>query len=223
MVRYFEYDADAIEYLKSKDSKLGAAIDVVGPVRRRMDEPDLFASTVHQIVGQQISSAALKTVWGRMQKNLGSISAETVCAASIEDLQSCGITFVKANYIKGFAQMVATGAFDLAAVERMDDAQAIAALSSIPGIGTWTAEMLLLFCLGRPDILSFGDLGIRRGMRVLYHHRKITRELFEKYRRRYSPYGSVASLYLWELSRMELPGYDRDFAPKNPKRGKRTR
>ena len=73
--------------------------------------------------------------------------------------------------------------------------------------------MLLLFCLGRPDVLSFDDLAIQRGLRMVYHHRKITRPLFEKYRRRYSPYGSVASLYLWAISSMTIPGYDRDYVP----------
>lgn len=81
---------------------------------------------------------------------------------------------------------------DLAAVERMDDADAITALCSLRGVGVWTAEMLLLFCLERPDVLSFDDLAIQRGMRMVYHHRKVTREQFERYRRRYSPYGSVA-------------------------------
>ena len=106
-----------------------------------------------------------------------------------------------------------SGTFDIDAVEHMADAEAVKALSSLPGIGVWTAEMLLLFNLGRPDILSFGDLAIHRGMRMVYHHRKVTREMFERYRRRYSPYGSVASLYLWAVSHMDVPGYDRDYAP----------
>ena len=214
MVRYFEYTDEAVKYLKSKDAKLAQAIDAVGHVYREMEEPDLFPSVVHHIVGQQISSAAQKTVWARLQNMLGSVTPETVCAVSAEELQACGITFKKAGYIKGFAEKVASGEFDLDAVENMSDADAIAALSSLPGIGEWTAEMLLLFCLGRPDILSYGDLAIHRGMRMVYHHRKVTRKMFEKYRRRYSPYGSVASLYLWAISHMDVPGYDRDYAPK---------
>ncbi len=214
MVRYFEYTDEAVAYLKSKDAKLAAAIDAVGHVYREMEEPDLFSSVVHHIVGQQISTAAQKTVWARLQNALGSVTPETVCAASAEELQACGITFKKAGYIKGFAEKVASDEFDLDAIEHMSDADAITALSSLPGIGEWTAEMLLLFCLGRPDILSYGDLAIHRGMRMVYHHRKVTRTMFEKYRRRYSPYGSIASLYLWAISHMDVPGYDRDYAPK---------
>ena len=214
MTRYFEYGEDAITHLKSRDAKLTAAIDAVGHVYREMDDDDLFASVVHQIVAQQISSAAQATVWARMQEALGRVTPATVHAATLEELQACGISFRKAGYIKNFAAKVESGEFDIDAVEHMSDADAIEALSSLDGIGTWTAEMLLLFCLGRPDILSFGDLAIQRGMRMVYHHRKITRPLFEKYRRRYSPFGSVASLYLWAISHMNVPGYSRDYAPK---------
>ena len=219
MARYFEYGDEEVTYLRARDAKLATAIDAVGHVNREMmDEGDLFAAVVHHIIGQQISSAAQATVWARLQGILGEITPDTVVAASPEQIQSCGTTFKKVGYIKSFADKVATGAFDLAAIERMPDDEAIAALSTLDGIGPWTAEMLLLFCLGRPDILSFGDLAIHRGMRMVYHHRKVTRALFEKYRRRYSPYGSVASLYLWAISHMDVPGYDRDYAPNKPRR-----
>ena len=87
----------------------------------------------------------------------------------------------------------------------MADAEVCNRLSALDGIGIWTAEMMMLHSLQRPDILSFGDLAMQRGLRMLYHHRKITRKLFEKYRRRYSPYGSVASLYLWAVSGGAIP------------------
>lgn len=221
MARYFEYATDAVDYLKAKDKKLGAAIDAVGVVRREMDEDDLFSAIVHQIIGQQISTAAQAAIWNRMRERLGEVTPSAVCAATEEGLQACGITFTKARYIKSCAEKVASGQFDLDAVREMDDAEAIAALSSLEGVGVWTAEMLLLFCLGRPDILSYGDLAIHRGMRMVYHHRKVTREMFERYRRRYSPYGSVASLYLWAISSMNVPGYERDFAPKKARVAKK--
>lgn len=213
-MRRFEYGDEEIEYLRTRDPRLAAAIDAIGHVDRAMDDDDLFISLIHNIVGQQISSAALTTVWARMQDMLGEVTPAAVNSRTAEELQSCGITFTKAGYIKGVADRISSGGFDLAAVERMDDTEAVQALSSLPGIGTWTAEMLLLFCLGRPDIVSFGDLGIQRGMRMVYHHRKVTREMFDRHRRRYSPYGSVASLYLWEVAHGGVPGFERDFAPK---------
>ena len=95
----------------------------------------------------------------------------------------------------------------------MSDEAAIRELSCLKGIGVWTAEMILLFCLQRPDILSFHDLAIQRGLRMVYHHRKIDRKLFEKYRRRFHPYCSVASLYFWAVAGGAVPGM-KDYAAK---------
>ena len=183
---YFEYGEKETEYLKSKDKKLAEVIDRVGHIDRPVDT-DLFSSVVHHIIGQQISTKAQKTIWQRMNDALGAVTPETVGRASVEELQSFGMTFKKAEYIKDFSEKIITGEFDLDAVNGMFDEEAISALSGLKGIGVWTAEMILLFCLQRPNIFSYGDLAILRGMRMVYHHRKIDRKLFEKYRRRLSP------------------------------------
>ena len=201
---YFQYDETATEYLKRKDKRLGAVIDALGHIDRAVDT-DLFAAVVHHIIGQQISTKAQQTLWQRMQDGLGTVTAETLLAAGRDRIQSFGTTFKKADYILAFAERVHDGSFDIAAVEHMTDAEAITALSSLSGIGVWTAEMLLLFCLQRPDILSYGDLAILRGMRMVYRHRKIDKERFERYRRRLSPYGSVASLYFWAVAGGAIP------------------
>ena len=201
---YYEYSDKETEYLKRKDKRLGEAIDRIGHIYREVDG-DVFSSVVHSIVSQQISSAALKTVWSRLCGRLGEVSAETVRAASREELQSCGITFKKADYIKGFADKTISGEFDADALRILSDADVIEKLSALNGIGVWTAEMLMVFCLQRPDVMSFGDLAIHRGLRMLYHHRKIDRTMFEKYARRYSPYGTVASLYLWAIAGGAIP------------------
>ena len=140
-----------------------------------------------------------------VQAALGTVNAEAILAAGVPSLQALGMTFRKAAYITDFAERVHTGAFDLDAVAHMSDEAAIRALSSLKGIGVWTAEMILLFCLQRPDIFSYDDLAIRRGLRMVYHHREIDRDLFEKYRRRFCPYCSVASLYLWAVSGGAIP------------------
>ena len=89
---------------------------------------------------------------------------------------------------------------NIAELATLPDAEIIRRLSSLNGVGVWTAEMLLIFSLERPDVVSWGDLAIRRGMMNLYGLDSLTREQFERYRKRYSPYGSVASLYLWALA-----------------------
>ena len=151
-----------------------------------------------------------------MQDALGAVSAETILAAGVPELQSLGMTFRKAEYITDFAEKVHTGAFDLESIWQKSDEEAIRELSSLKGIGVWTAEMILLFCMQRQDVLSCDDLAIQRGLRMVYHHRKIDRGLFEKYRRRFSPYGSVASLYLWAVSGGAIPELH-DYAPKEKK------
>ena len=176
--KYFEYDAAATDYLKRKDKKLGAVIDTIGHIHRAVDT-DLFSAVVHHIIGQQISTKAQETLWRRMRDGLGVVTAESLLAAGRDKIQSFGTTFKKADYILAFAERVHDGTFDIAAVEQMPDDDAIAALVTLPGVGVWTAEMLLLFCLERPDILSYGDLAILRGMRMVYHHRQIDKKKFE--------------------------------------------
>lgn len=215
---HFEYGEKEISYLKSKDVRLAEVIDKLGFVEREVDT-DLFSAVVHHIIGQQISTKAQATIWQRMQDALGQVNAETILSAGVSNLQALGISFRKAEYISDFARKVHTGEFDIEAVGQMSDADAISALSSLKGIGVWTAEMILLFCMQRPDIFSYDDLAIQRGLRMVYHHRRIDRKLFEKYRRRFrfSPYCSVASLYLWAVSGGAIPGM-RDYAPKTLKK-----
>ena len=208
---FFQYGEKEINYLKRKDKKLAWAIEQIGHIERRLDV-DLFASVVRHIVGQQISSKAQATVWARLEERLSVVTPASVHAASAEELQSLGMSLRKAEYIKDFASKIVSGEFALQAVEQLSDEEAIAALSSLKGIGRWTAEMILLFCLQRPDILSYDDLAIQRGLRMLYHHRKITRELFTKYQKRYSPYGSTAAIYLWAIAGGAIEGM-KDYAP----------
>lgn len=211
-VRYVEYGDDAVAYLSERDPRMADAIARIGHVWRVRDD-DLFQAVVHSIVGQQISTRAQATVWARMRDGLGTVDAAHVAAASVEELQAFGMTFGKVGYIHDFALHVQDGSFDIAAVERMGDDEAIEALASLRGVGRWTAEMILTFCLNRPDVFAYDDLAIQRGLRMLYHHRRITRKLLERYRRRFSPYCSVASLYLWEVAGGALPEL-RDLAQK---------
>ena len=213
---YFVYGEKELCYLRRKDRRLSAAIDRIGHVDRAVDT-DLFSSVVHHIVGQQISTKAQATIWQRMQDALGTVNADTVLAAGVPQLQALGMTFRKAEYITDFAAKVQSGAFDIDAVAHMSDADAIRALSALKGIGVWTAEMILLFCLQRPDIFSFDDLAILRGLRMLYRHKEIDRARFETYRRRFSPYCSVASLYLWAIAGGALPEL-KDPKPKEKKK-----
>ncbi|WP_132927578.1 DNA-3-methyladenine glycosylase family protein [Sodalis ligni] len=198
----FEYGAKELNWLAKRDKRMAQAIERFGIISRPM-MPDLFAALVRNIVDQQISTKAAVTVNGRLRTLAGAITPAAMEQLTAQQIQSCGMSMRKALYIKGAATAVMSGELDLAAIGGYTDGEVIAALSRLPGIGIWTAEMLMMSSMGRPDILSWGDLAIRRGMMNLYRHRELPRERFERYRRRYSPYGSTASLYLWAYSAPE--------------------
>lgn len=195
----FRYGTAETNHLKKRDKKLGLAIDRIGPIEREVT-PDPFTALVSGIVAQQISAKAAETVWSRMQERFGTISPAALAAASPGEIQQCGMSLRKAGYIHGIGTAVVQGDLDFSAFLHLSDSEIIGRLVPLGGVGTWTAEMLLIFSLERPDVVSWNDLAIRRGMMNLYGHTTLTREQFERHRKRYSPYGSVASLYLWAVS-----------------------
>jgi len=201
---YFRYGEKEINYLKSKDKRLAEVIERIGHIDRACMD-DLFEAVVNSIIGQQISTKAHESIWKKIKDDLGTLDAPKLLELGRENLQSYGTTWRKVDYIMEFAEKVNAGVFDLEAISRMADEEAIAALSSLKGVGVWTAEMILLFCLQRPNIFSFGDLAILRGIRMVYHHKDIPRERFERYRKRFSPYCSVASLYFWAVAGGAIP------------------
>lgn len=195
-------------------------MDKVGLVRRTVI-PDLFAALVHSIVGQQISTKAHETIWRRLVAGLGVVTPRGVEELSDDELRRYGLSYRKVAYIKGAARKVLSGEFDIQELYSLSDADVVERLSRLDGIGVWSAEMLMLFSMQRRDVLSYSDLAIQRGLRMIYHHRRITRSLYERYRRRFSPYGSVASLYVWAVAGGAIEGY-KDYLPGNSrkKRGK---
>ena len=192
---HFQYDEKEINYLSTKDKKMQYIINKIGIIERECDE-----AVLHHIIGQQISTFAQTTIWNRIKTKLINITPETILNINDDELQSCGLTYRKVDYIKDFAKKINSGIFNLNEINNMEDEEAISYLSSLKGIGRWTAEMILFFCLQRKNIFSYNDLAIQRGLKMIYHHKKITKDLFEKYRRRFSPYCSVASLYIWHVS-----------------------
>ncbi len=197
--RFILYGEKEIEYLKRKDKALKSVIEDVGYIYREIDT-DLFSSIVHHIIGQQISSKALDKIWERLKDNLLEISPKSILSLGKEKLRLFGISTLKAERITLFAELVNSSKINLNSLYNMQDEEVIKILTKIPGVGRWTSEMILIFCLERPNILSYGDFGILKGLFSLHHHKKITKELFKRYQKRYSPYCSIASLYLWEIA-----------------------
>jgi DNA-3-methyladenine glycosylase II len=213
---YFSYGQKELEYLKSKDKQLAEAIDRIGMIERSI-VPDLFCSLINAIIGQQISTKAQKTIWSRLQDLIKDVCPEELISLNDDELQSIGLSYRKVKYIKNIAHKVQAKELDLHALQLLSDEEVCAELSKLKGVGKWTAEMIMLFSMHRMNILSYGDLAILKGMRMLYHHREIKPEKFVMYWRRYSPYASVVSLYLWAISSGAIPEM-KDYAPKKRKK-----
>jgi len=193
MDNFFVYGETELDYLRKKDKKLGSVIDRIGMIKRPVN-PDPFSALVDSIVAQQISNKAAATVYGKLETVCGgNVTPAVINALSVEQIQSCGMSTRKASYIKNIAE----APIDFNNLGEKSDQEIIDMLTAIKGVGVWTVEMLLIFSLMRPDVVSYGDLIIRRNIMLLYGHKEMSKERFNRYAKRYSPYGSVASLYLW--------------------------
>src|SRR5699024_4682291 len=199
-MHYFEYGDKEIEHLKENDLVLGRAIDEIGRVKRSV-EPDIFSSLISSIIGQQISNQAALTVKMRFLKLIREITPENIVNTELKDIQQCGMTMRKAEYIKGLAESVMYKEIDFKALKKLSDKEVINKLTQLKGVGEWTAEMLLIHSLQRPNVISYHDLAIRRGMKRLYQMKELPKETFNRYKENYHPYATTASLYLWEMSK----------------------
>lgn len=163
--------------------------------------PDLFTALVNVIVGQQISTKAFNTVWSKVTSAVGEvISPQLALYMSDEEWCGFGMSLRKVNYIKGVAEYMLSGRLDEKRLGVMSDEEVIKELTKIKGIGEWSAEMVMLFSLQRMDVLSFSDAGIIKGLKRLHRLDTMKKEEFESFRSLYSPYGSVASIYLWAVA-----------------------
>ena len=198
-MQFFIYGQKELSHLKAKDERLRQAIERIGLIQREVT-PDLFEALIHSIVGQQIAAKAHKTVWSRMKSELKCITPYSIEAVNEDELKSFGISFRKANYIKNAALMVSRGALDLNGLQSLSDDEVCAKLTCLKGVGVWTAEMLMLFSMQRPNIISYGDYAIRKGICMLYGYEQLDKKLFDKHKNNYAPYASTASLYLWAIA-----------------------
>lgn len=199
-IRYFSYGEKELSYLRQKDKRLAALI-------RHIDKPsyevipDLYAALAYNIIGQQISMSAMQTVWQRMLSRYGSsITPDKIICSTAEEIQALGMSHKKAAAIRQIAEKIHSGEFAIENIRDMTDEDVREYLTSLNGVGPWTAEMVMIFSLERKNILSWGDLGIRQGICTLYGLKQLTREQFERYRKRYSPYGTIAGFYLWNIN-----------------------
>jgi DNA-3-methyladenine glycosylase II len=201
-------DADTLsgadEYLRSVDHVMRRLIDERGPIDpnsdRRGSRPDPYEALARAIVGQQLSTKAARSIWDRLVEILGGTfpSPAALVAADPETIRGAGLSRSKVSFLRDLAQRVEDGRLDLGRLVELADEDIVAALTEIKGIGRWTAEMFLIFHLGRPDVISTGDLGIRRAVRIAYGLDDLPGPTdLERIAEPWRPHRTLASLYLW--------------------------
>ncbi|APR84935.1 DNA-3-methyladenine glycosylase II [Minicystis rosea] len=199
--------AAAMKHLSSADERMAALITRAGPCRIRAHAgmarsgPDLLVSLVEAIVSQQLSSKAADTIFGRVRALVpGALTPEALLALSEDTLRGAGLSGAKTRGVRDLCEHVRRGSLDLDGLHALSDEAVIGALTEVRGIGRWTAEMVLIFQLGRPDVLPVGDLGVQKGFQKLFGLRKLPPpERMVKLARPFQPHRSVMSWYMWRL------------------------
>jgi DNA-3-methyladenine glycosylase II len=199
-------DAAAVEHLREADPVLRELIDssdVEHVVRdRRAERPQgYYGALVRSIVGQQLSTKAARAIYGRLTERFGgrTPTPDEVLADDPDELRlAAGLSHAKVGYLRSLAEHVLDGSLELEKLDSLPDEDVISALTAVKGIGPWSADMFLMFHLGRSDVLAVGDLGIRRAVQVRYGLEELPAparvlELGEPWR----PYRTLACLFLW--------------------------
>jgi methylated-DNA-[protein]-cysteine S-methyltransferase len=199
----------ALEHLRAADEKLARLIDTAGPFRMQLDRtPSIFLALAESIVYQQLNGRAAATIFARVRALFPRAhegpTAEQILRASDQKLRGAGLSRSKLLSLKDLARRTVDGEIPtLKEIQRLDDEAIIESLTHVRGIGRWTVEMLLMFRLGRPDVLPVDDFGIRKGFQIAFGKRKApTPKDLAKYGSRWKPYRTVASWYLWRATDM---------------------
>jgi DNA-3-methyladenine glycosylase II len=194
----------AVGALRAADEVMARLIDEHGALVRedlKNERPgDAYGALLRSIVGQQLSTKAARTIYGRMLELFDghAPSPLQLLAANPEDIRAAGLSRPKINYLRDLAQHVEDGELELERLDELPDEEVIAQLTAVKGIGEWSAHMFLMFHLGRPDVLPVGDQGIRNAIKTQYRLRKLPdAKRIEKIARPWRPYRTLACLYLW--------------------------
>ena len=194
--------AQALKHFRMVDPILAAAAKKVWPVELRWRAAaDFFAALCNEIVSQQLSDKVADVLYGRLnQICAGRITAKKIIRLTDQQLRDTGMSWSKVKFIKNLANAVTTKAINLNQLTTLEDKLVVAELTKLPGIGPWTAEMFLMFSLGRKDVFSHGDLGLRHAIQKLYGlPPKPPRQQLETITAPWSPYRTYACLVLWKV------------------------
>lgn len=187
------------DHFKKVDKVLFSQIHYLENIQLEKSE-DFYRSLVRSIVGQQLSTKVAAVIFNRVLHLFPDeeVKPEVLIDIKDEELRSLGMSWGKIKYVKDLTTRVLDGSLDLSKLDAMSNEEVIEELVKVKGIGPWTAEMFLMFSLARPDVFSFGDLGLKNAIKKLYAVEDVSIEYMEKLSNKWSPYKTYAALILWE-------------------------
>jgi len=193
------YTESEMEYVASKDKIMSRLIDHYGHIDRGKNT-DIFSSLVEHIIGQLLSNKAAKVLNNRFRNKFEEITAERLAPITVDELRSCGISRPKATAIHELSNGVISGKYDFSSLKSMSDEEVVQYLMQIKGVGRWTAEMIAEFTLGRLNIFCYQDVALKNGIIKAHGFNTLSELRFNRLKKKYSPYTTVASLYYYELN-----------------------
>lgn len=158
---------------------------------------EYYRQLTRNIIFQQLSGSAADTIYRRFEKSVGEVTPQRVVSASSDALRAAGLSYAKIKYVQDLASKVLSGGVALESLDNLDDESVITHLTKVKGIGRWTAEMFLIFSLHRPDVFSYLDLGLKKGLAKLYGLNDPSEEDIKNIITPWSPYKTYGSIALW--------------------------
>ncbi len=201
------HNSDPLNYLSQADPILAKVIALVAPIDYSSSFTEPFLSLAESIISQQLSVKVSDVIFSRLQDLFPDkvITAEGILELNEQQIRNIGVSWAKIKYLRDLATKKIAKEVQLEGLADLDDEKIIHELTKVKGIGRWTVEMFLIFNLGRLDIFSHGDLGLRRAIQRLYKLSELpTREEAEKISNVWKPYRSIASRYLWKSLEIDL-------------------
>lgn len=191
-----DYDTKEMQYISDKHPVMKMLVEHYGKLQMGKIK-DIYTSLVLHIISQMLANSVSEALIKRFLDLVGEITPENVLRVGKEAIRECGISLKKAEYILNLSNSVVEEEYDFSRLESMGDDEAVKYLMQIKGVGKWTAEMIVEFTMGRLNIFSYDDVALQNGIKKAHSFKTLSKIRFERLRKLYAPYCSVASVYYY--------------------------
>ena len=205
MKKLYTYTKEQVQELIKKEPAFSEYIQIIGDIEVNIN-PNIFESIIEAMIAQQISRKVAQIITNRLIEKVKKITPKKILLLTDEDFSQIGLGPQKRGYVRAISTSFSNGQIKEDELLKLNEEELKQELIKLKGVGEWTAEMLLIFSLGKPNILSYKDLGIKKGLVKLYNKNnieEITSEFFEECKNKFSPLNTLASLYLWKIASLK--------------------